>query len=144
MILVPVVLIGLVIWGKTHAKLDPPAAVRHARATEVNGFETVSTSEENLDRLVVTKVFLGPVVDRPQDRITAPGVAFQEMSRRRGPSGSEWLVYGKYPDGCSISVDHVGGGDALRAVPDLSTSRRDTVSRGEKLILSIKFACGEG
>ncbi|MBH0781778.1 hypothetical protein [Nocardia bovistercoris] len=141
---VPVVFIGLIIWGKIHTKLDPLPAMRHAMATEANGFEAISTSEENLDRLVVTKVFLGPAVDRPQDHIIAPGAGFQVMGRPHGQTGAEWLVFGKYSDGCSISVDRVVGGDALRNVSKLSDGQRDEVSRGEKLVLVMQFACGEG
>ncbi|WP_249644863.1 hypothetical protein [Nocardia sputi] len=61
-----------------------------------------------------------------------------------GPAGVYWLVYGDYADGCHISVDRVVGGDALRTVHKLSSTRRDEVSGGEKLVLVAKFTCGEG
>ncbi|MET7769429.1 hypothetical protein [Nocardia sp. NPDC005366] len=88
----PVVLIGLFIWGSIRQELDPPPAMRHAASTEVTGFETVSTSKENLDRLVVSKIFIGPVVDRPQDRKVSPGAAFREKGSPLGPAGAYWLV----------------------------------------------------
>lgn len=142
-IVVPVVLVCLVIWGTVRKKLDPPAEMRHASATEVTGYEAVSTEKEYLGGLLVSKVFIGPVVDRPQDRIISPGAAFQDIGRP-GPAGVYWLVYGDYPDGCHISVDRVVGGDALRTVHKLSDTQRDEVSRGEKLVLVAKFTCGEG
>ncbi|MGQ4599981.1 hypothetical protein [Nocardia sp. R6R-6] len=141
--LLPVVLIGLIILAKIRAKLDPPPEVRHAAVTEVTGYETVSTEKENLGGLLVSKVFIGPVVDRPQDRIVSPGAAFEDMGRRV-PAGGYWFVYGDYADGCHISVVSVVGGDALRTVDKLSDTQRDEVSRGEKLVLVMQFTCGEG
>ncbi|MET8779730.1 hypothetical protein ABZV58_32455 [Nocardia sp. NPDC004654] len=139
-IIVPLVFIGLVI----RAKLDPPPAMRHATATEVTGYETVSTEKKDLSGgLVVSKVFIGPVIDRPQDRIVSPGTRLDDMDRP-GPPGVHWLVYGKYADGCHISVDRVAGGVTLRTADGLSDTQRDEVSRGEKLVLVAKFACGEG
>ncbi|MGY0500791.1 hypothetical protein ACWZHB_20080 [Nocardia sp. FBN12] len=142
-VVVPVVLVCIVIWAKIRAELDPPLAMQHAAATEVTGFETVATSTANLDRLVVSKIFIGPAVDRPQDHIVAPGAAFREIGRPGRP-GAEWLVHGDYPDDCRISVDRVIGGNALRTVVELSDAQRDSVARGEKLLLSMEFACGEG
>ncbi|WP_067841867.1 hypothetical protein [Nocardia lijiangensis] len=134
------VFIGLVI----RAKLNPPPEMRHASATEVTGYETVSTEKKNLSGgLVVSKVFIGPVVDRPQDRVVSPGATLHDMGRP-GEAGAYWLAYGDYADGCHISVDRVVGGDPLRRVSELSNSQRDEVSRGEKLVLVAKFACGEG
>lgn len=142
-VIVPAALIGLFIWGTIRAKLDPPPAMRHATATEVTGYEAVSTTKANLDRLVVSKVFIGPMIDRPQDRIVSPGTRLDDMDRP-GPPGVHWLVYGKYADGCHISVNRVAGGVALRTADGLSDTQRDEVSRGEKLVLVAKFACGEG
>ncbi|MGQ4616998.1 hypothetical protein [Nocardia sp. R7R-8] len=144
-IIAPVGLVVLVVWGAIRQKLDPPPEMRHASATEVTGYETVSTEKENLGILVVSKVFIGPAVDRPQDRIISPGAALREKSGSPlGPAGSYWLVYGNYADGCHISVDRVVGGDALRTVDKLSDTQRDEVSRGEKLVLVTEFTCGKG
>ncbi|MEU4813737.1 hypothetical protein AB0H20_31440 [Nocardia fluminea] len=142
-VIVPVVLVGIVVWAKIRARLDPPPAIQHAAATEVTGYDTLATSTANLDRLVVSKIFIGPVVDRPQDRIVAPGATFREIGRPSNP-GSEWLVHGNYPDNCYVSVDRVIGSDALSAIAELSDTQRDNVARGESLLLSMEFACGEG
>ncbi|MFF0533051.1 hypothetical protein ACFYT3_32365 [Nocardia amikacinitolerans] len=139
-ILLPVVFIGLVI----RAKLNPPPEMRHATATEVTGYETVSTEKNDLSGgSVVEKVFIGPVVDRPQDRIVSPGATIHDMGRP-GQASAYWLVYGDYADGCHISVHRVVGGEPLRIVSNLSDSQREEVLRGEKLVLVAKFTCGEG
>ncbi|MGQ4616997.1 hypothetical protein [Nocardia sp. R7R-8] len=142
-IIVPVGLVVLVIGGMIRKHLDPPLELRHASATEVTGYETVSTEKKYLGGLLVSKIFIGPVVDRPQDRIISPGAVLEEIGRPGRP-GEYWLVYGDYPDGCHISVDRVDGGDPLRTVDKLSDTQRDEVSRGEKLVLIAQFTCGEG
>ncbi|MET8779728.1 hypothetical protein ABZV58_32445 [Nocardia sp. NPDC004654] len=138
------VFIGMVIWAQISAKLNPPPAMRHASATEVAGYENVSTTEAHIDRLAVWKVFIGPVVDRPQDRIVSPGTTLKDMGGALRPDGGAWLVHGNYADGCYISVDRVVGGLALRTADGLSDAQRDEVSRGEKQVLVAQFACGEG
>lgn len=142
-IVAPLALLGAMVIGKVWSTADPPAAVQHADATHVTGYDVVATSRANLEKLVVNKVFLGPVVDRPQDLIVAPDAALVDMDRP-GPPDSSWLVYGDYPDGCHISVDRITGGEALRMVTELSPIQRDAVTSGEKLVLEMQFTCGQG
>ncbi|MFC3960383.1 hypothetical protein [Nocardia jiangsuensis] len=140
----PVILVGVVAWGKIRAEVDPPAEMRHATSTEVEGFEEVSLDSANIDRLVVTKTFIGPVAERPQDGITSPGAVFTPMDKVNASYGTIFLVHGAYRDGCFVGVHQIGDGRALRGVDGLSDSQRDEVVRGEKVVLEMKFACGEG
>lgn len=142
-VIIPLALIGAMIVGAVWSTIDPPAATKHADATEVTGYDVIATNKENLDRLVVNKIFIGPVVDRPQDLIVAPGAAFKEINRP-GPAESNWLAHGNYPDDCYVSVYHITGEKALLEVSELSDSQRDTIATGEKLVLKMKFACGKG
>ncbi|MEV0075928.1 hypothetical protein AB0H58_05885 [Nocardia neocaledoniensis] len=142
-IIAPLALLGAMVIGKVWSTVDPPAAVKHADATHVTGYDVVATSKANLDKLVVNKIFLGPVVERPQDLIVAPDAALVDMGRP-GPPDSSWLVYGDYPDDCHISVDRITGGEALRMVTELSPSQRDAVTSGQKLVLEMQFTCSQG
>ncbi|WP_157103758.1 hypothetical protein [Nocardia harenae] len=138
------ILVGVVAWGRIRAEVDPPAEMRHATSTEVDGFDEVSISSANIDRLVVTKTYIGPVVARPQDRITSPGATFTPMDKVNTSYGTIFLVHGSYRDGCYVGVHQIGDGRALRGVDGLSDAQRGEVARGEKVILEMKFACGEG
>ncbi|UGT64532.1 hypothetical protein [Nocardia asteroides] len=138
------IFVGVIAWGRIRAEVDPPAEMRHATSTEVDGFEEVSLSSANIDRLMVTKTFIGPVVDRPQDGINSPGAAFTPMDRANASYGTIFLVHGSYRDGCFVGVHQIGDGRALRGVEGLSDTQRGEVARGEKIVLEMKFACGQG
>ncbi|MFC8042347.1 hypothetical protein [Nocardia sp. NPDC057353] len=135
---------GLIAWNQIRIRVDPPAEMRHATATDVSGFDEISLTKANLGSFQVTKVFLGPVIDRPQAHISAPGAVFTEKNKSNPARGMTWLVHGDYPDGCFVSVDKVAGGAALRGIDGLSDAQRDEVTRGEKIVLEMRFACGEG
>lgn len=140
----PLVAGGLIAWNQIRIRVDPPAQMRHATATRVSGFEEISLSKANLGGLQVTKVFLGPVVERPQDHITSPGAAFTTMIEANPSYGTIFLVHGSYRDGCFVGVDQIGDGRVLRGVDGLSDIQRGEVARGEKIVLEMKFACGDG
>ncbi|UGT60881.1 hypothetical protein [Nocardia asteroides] len=139
----PVAAAGLVIFNQIRIRVDPPREVQHATAAVVSGFEEVSLTKADLGGLLVTKVYIGPVVDRPQDRITSPGAGFIEMNKPSPANGKTWLVHGNYRDGCFVSIDRVEGGAALRGINGLSDSQRSAVLRGEQTLLEMRFGCGE-
>ncbi|MFC3960384.1 hypothetical protein [Nocardia jiangsuensis] len=140
----PLIVGGLIAWNQIRIRVDPPAEMRHATATEVSGFEEVSLSKADLGGLQVTRVFLGPVVERPRDHITSPGAGFTEKSGPSNPFGESWILQGNYPDDCFVSVYRIYDGRVLRGIEGLSDIQRSEVSKGEKMVLQMKFACGRG